>query len=164
MKYLFVDTETSGFFNKSIPIRDPKQAWICQIALKILDEEFKELESFDSYIQSTGRSIHNGAFDTHGITTEKCDSEGRPENTIMNKVADILHRADNDLMFIAHSVQFDLLFTCYYMNIHNHLKLSKQLFHGPQFCTMLGTTDLCKLSKKRGSGYKWPKLEELYWF
>lgn len=164
MKYLFIDCETSGFFNKSIPAKDPKQAWMCQIALKVLNKDLEVETKYSNYIQSEGRKIHEGAFDTHGISDMMCDEQGLPEWQAINDVRNIISIIDQPITTIAHSIQFDTLFLCYYLNVYKHYDLAKRIHTGPQFCTMLGTTDLCKLPKKKHSGYKWPKLEELYWF
>ena len=80
----------------------------------------------------------------------------------MRKVQDLLGKA---YFIVAHNLVFDANVVAAEMarcGIHTNILLYDA------FCTMVGTTDLCKLPFPDGTAsngqYKWPKLTELHEF
>ncbi len=153
--YLIFDTETTGFpfFNKSP--EDASQPHIIQLAALLLDEDFKELESFNTLVKPEMEFyISRGAFEAHKITKERVIKEGMPSSKAMVMLSLLSIRAQQ---YIAHNIKFDsflvdIAFCRAGLNLLNWQN---------SFCTMQATTPLCKLHRKNGAP-KWPKLQEAY--
>jgi len=151
---LFFDTETSGFINKTLAREDPNQSWIMQLAM-ILSTEKVVLGSFHAYIYDDDRKVSKGALKVHGITPEMTVN-GLNETGVASVYIDFLNKAD---IQIAHNFDFDIQFMECLMHRLGYMNMLAEV---PHLCTMKSTTDILKLSKPNGPGYKWPKLEELY--
>lgn len=150
---LFFDTETSGFINKTKALDDLTQSWICQIAM-ILSTEEKVIGVFQSYIFDDDREMSKGAYNVHKIGPE-ITALGLPEFAVAPIFKDFLNAAN---LVVAHNYKFDWPFVrCLLMRTLGEDPKPKE-----SFCTMEKTTNLLKLRKPNGPGYKWPKLEELY--
>ena len=154
--YLIYDTETTGLplFDKSPD--NPGQAHILQLACLLLDESYEEVASFSSLIKPTGWHIHSAAQAAHGISKEDCEKKGidiKCALGVFNEFDRLSHS------HIAHNIKFD----AFLVNCENALHTAyTRITNKAQICTMLSTTEICKLPSKRGSGYKWPKLIEVY--
>ena len=94
----------------------------------------------------------------HGLTYWQLLNEGKDPVLVYG---DFLADAVSADLIIAHNIEFDL----------NVLRADLVRFglsdsfpsYVPTFCTMRESTNYCKITNTRfGSGYKWPKLEELY--
>lgn len=156
--YLFFDTETTGFVSKNRPYNDPKQARCCQLAAILTDRDGAELVVLNSLIKPDGWEIPEMLTkEVHGISTADCVARGRPMPEVLGEFSSMLGRAKK---CIAHNYDYD------------HSIMEIEAFNCPSFswnppssfCTMKFTTDLCKIPKARGSGYKWPKLQEIHKF
>jgi len=157
MNNLFIDFETSGFPSSKIPADHPKQAWIVEAAMILMDEQ-KMIAKYYMQIQADGRSIHPGAQGVHGISVEQTEANGMPESIFCFILSELLQKTD---LIIGHNVLFEYSFMklLFEKNVSERgLEAIKKL---PSFCTMKETTDLCKLPGRYGK-YKWPKLTELY--
>lgn len=152
--YLIIDTETTNFPSKTLPLDHPNQGRIIQLAALVLDEEFKEINSFYSLIKLESHIIMSeGAFNAHGIDIERARKYGVSIDVALN----VLNEFRNQCEFrVAHNIKFDSSL------IENEIAI-RGTFNGSKtvsdYCTMLASTELCQLPSKRG-GYKWPKLEE----
>lgn len=156
MSYLFFDTETTGFFLKSVPRNDAKQPHIVQIAGLLTDERGNTIEELDLIVKPEGWEIPQVVADIHGITTEIALAKGIPAKDALAKFNGLVERAT---LLIAHNFSFDNEIVA--IAHERHAVVSK--FHTiPYVCTMLECTPICKMAKKRGAGYKWPKLMEAY--
>ena len=102
--YLIFDTETTGLPDYKLPLDDPNQARIVQLACLLLDKSFNEVGCFHSLIQPTGWSIHPGAQAAHGITIEECQESGIPVEAALHVFEGFYGAAD---VVIAHNLKFD---------------------------------------------------------
>ena len=158
MKYLFFDTETTGLpKNRDAAIRGPDN-WphIVSISWQVYDgEKFVSSESY--IVKPMGWIIPQDSINIHGITNEKAHSEGQDLQLVIDK---FMNEKPNYL--IAHNVDFD------YNVVVNALLWDLRMPY-PRFpkllCTMKESKDIMKISYGNGrSGYKPPKLSELYEF
>jgi len=154
---LFYDTETSGFYSDNKKPDDPKQAWACQLAAMLSDEEII-YASFSLFIKPFDRAISKGAQEVHGISVEMCEFAGMDEASVCALFLNMARRAD---VLVCHNTAFDTKFLeAMIIRAVPDYKVSIHDFK--HFCTMKKSTDICKLPTQQG-GYKWPKLTELYW-
>ena len=63
---------------------------------------------------------------------------------------------DNADLLVGHNISFDLKFIT-----SEYSKSGSNFSYNDILCTMKYFTNICKISKSKGSGYKWPRLEEL---
>ena len=155
---LFFDTETTGVpKNWNAPVSNIEN-WprLIQIAWQLYDEDGKLIESYDSIIKPDNFVIPIEATKIHGITTEKAYKEGKDLELILENFKSKLNISK---LLVAHNISFDeKILGAEFYRLFNSNPLEKI----PNFCTMKHSTNICKLE---GSyGYKWPKLEELYYF
>jgi len=111
-------------------------------------------ESF--IIQPDGFTIPKDAEQVHGISTVRAMKEGQPIKTVLEKFQKAAFESDG---VVAHNLRFD-------ENVIGSEFLRAGLavpFQGKsRICTMIESTDFCKIPSPRG-GYKWPSLGELYY-
>lgn len=158
--YLIFDTETSGLPNYKLPLNDPNQARIIQLAAILLDESFEEVACLSTLIKPDGWTIHPGAQAAHGIDITTCEKYG-VHISIALHMFDCMYMKSTRV--IAHNIKFD----------RRMIEVERALSHpdfeiksNPEidFCTMLSTTNLCRLPGRIPGQFKWPKLVELHKF
>lgn len=154
--YLFFDTETTGVpRNYKAPSSDTRN-WprLVQLAWILADEEGNRIHDGNLIVKPEGFVIPTDATKIHGITTQKALAEG-----ILLKDAISMFKADLDLanFVVGHNVDFDKKIVGAEMV---RLGMSDELGRKKSYCTMLSTTNFCKIPGPYG--YKYPKLQELY--
>ncbi len=155
--YLFFDTETSGFIPKDE--KDLTKGRMIQLGWILTDNKGSELNVGDFLIKPEGfTEIEEGALKVHNIPFEKCVKAGQPVDWVLRKFLACCHQAD---FIIAHNCSFDDKVISREISIASLLN-SQPWFNTPKFCTMKTTTEVCKIKKRGGKGYKWPTLQELH--
>lgn len=155
---LFFDVETTGIpKNWKAPVTDIEN-WprIVQIAWSIYDTKGQEFETKSFIIKPEGFAIPKESSKIHGITTERALNEGVQLQQILSELSERIRNSD---MLIAHNISFDskVLGAEFLRNGIENWIAKKRLI-----CTMESTTNILQIP---GSyGYKWPKLQELYFF
>lgn len=155
--YTFFDTETTGFINKNLPPDDANQAHICQLAALTCDHEGKELMRMNVLIKPTNWVISQRLTDIHGISHQMAVEKGIPIAEALTQFGSCIKPSN---VLVAHNFEFD----------KNMIRLERDAnkFDLSDFdtkstcCTMINGTEICRIPKARGSGYKWPKLMELH--
>ena len=138
MIYCGLDTETTGLPNTNISAKDPKQARVVQLALKLITGDGRVLSQFSTLIKPSGwDEIHPKAFETHGITREDCEKYGMPAEAAFGVFCQYAHLAD---MFVAHNSQFDEG-----MMMLEADALGFGMPSNPWHCTMKAATPICKI-------------------
>jgi DNA polymerase-3 subunit epsilon len=158
---LFFDTETTDKALFKDPHDHPGQPDIIQLAciLSTEDEIFAELKCIIDPTQANpGWQMGAGAELVHGISREMCLTSGVPTRMAMMAFAGMLVKADT---VVCHNVQFDRKLAAAALHRCGGSTTLEVLRAKPSYCTMLKSTDLCKLPGNYGS-YKWPKLLELH--
>ena len=158
--YTIFDTETTGFPNKFLPPSASNQARIMQFAALQLDDDFNPVAEIKAMIKPDGWSIVNeGAFKAHGLTHEMCVKRGAP----MKAVLDVFFAMFNSSsIVVAHNIIFDKQMIDIESEYHKHSCRVQQTNLTKLFCTMIYSTDICKLPSKFPGKYKWPKVKEAY--
>ena len=154
--YLFFDTETTGVpRNYKAPSSDTRN-WprLVQLAWILADEEGNRIHEGNLIVKPEGFVIPTDATKIHGITTQKALAEGIPLKDAIS-----MFKADLDLanFVVGHNVDFDKKIVGAEMV---RLGMSDELGRKKSYCTMLSTTNFCKIPGPYG--YKYPKLQELY--
>ena len=164
--YLFFDTETTGLINKK-PILDPNQSRLLQLGAILTSPEGDIITTINTLVQIGSATINPYAFAAHGITSEKANSEGVSAKQAFEKFHELCDSAE---CLIAHNHNFDFniikltakQITEYYEDPSDPDIMLSEIEDIPFYCTMVQATEFCALPKKKGSGFKYPKLMELY--
>lgn len=163
-RILFFDTETSDMINFRARNSDPSQPWVVQLAAVLTDGEGKPLHQFSCICNSGGRPMGDGAEDVHKIPLSTCNTVGLPHARAM---AWFMTLVRHSTLLVAHNKAFDIrILKILGGQLGGAAKTDAySLDDYAQICTMVSTTKLCQLPKPSGKGgFKWPKLEELYFF
>lgn len=152
---LFTDTETTGLFDRKGALSDKHQPWPVQLAV-IFDMDSR-VRTFGSFIINPKAKIEKKALEAHKISPTIAEAMGIDVRTAVLFFLSLAERAD---MIVGHNVDFDMDII---RSAAARLKIDDSLLQNMKtFCTMRRSTDVCQIPKARGSGFKWPKLEEAY--
>ncbi|MEZ4885798.1 MAG: 3'-5' exonuclease [Chitinophagales bacterium] len=154
--YLFFDTETTGLPRDwKAPVTNVNN-WprLVQLAWALYDNEGNMVAQDDQIIKPIGFRIPIGASNVHGITTERAMAEGEELISVLSNFEQKIHQST---YLVAHNMSFDekIMGAEFLRNGFRNVIPSKN-----QICTMKASTDFCRIAGPYG--YKWPKLEELY--
>ena len=154
--YLFFDTETTGIpKNWKAPITDVDN-WprLVQIAWQQYDNKGIKILEGDYIIKPEGFSIPVEASKIHGISTERATREGAVLKEVLSEFSGLISGSD---FLVAHNMNFDeKIIGAEFIR----KGVDSDLFQSTRLCTMMASTDYCKLPGNYG--YKWPKLSELH--
>jgi DNA polymerase III epsilon subunit-like protein len=154
---LFFDTETTGLpKNWKAPVSDTSN-WprLVQLAYLMYSETGLQQKAVDFIVKPEGFTIPSDASAIHGITTAKANSTGKPLKTVLE---DFKAAVEGATTIIAHNISFDekIVGAEFY-----RLQIPNPMYGKKKICTMESTVNFCAISGPYG--YKWPKLEELYY-
>lgn len=155
--YLFFDTETTGLPRSwKAPVTNLNN-WprLVQLAYLCYDKNGNKISGGDHIIKPDGFIIPKDAARIHGISTEKANQEGIALLTVLKDFQTLISQAE---YLVAHNIKFDekIIGAEFLRN-----KMQNSVATKKKICTMLSTTDFCKLNGPYG--YKWPKLSELHY-
>ena len=156
--FLIFDTETTGLPNNwKAPITDSEN-WprMVQISWQIHDKKGKLVEVKNYIIKPENYEIPFGVSKIHGITTERANKQGADLNMVLNEFNNALTKSE---FVVGHNVSFDnnILGAEFYRK-----GIETNLLDFKKIDTMPITTKYCALPNKKGTGFKYPKLEELH--
>lgn len=159
MKTLVFDTETTGLHNP----------YIVQLAARLFVDRspVSTLNVIVKPVDSEGNTviIPDAVSAIHGITTDMAERCGIEIKSALVTFLDMLLVADR---VVAHNMRFDR--TVLFGEMHRNFMLEEVasitgVFSAmPVICTMATSTPICRLPKKSGYGFKWPKLTEAHEF
>lgn len=159
MRVLIFDTETTGLPKARSKAYQLKGVWphIVSISWIVMDSDTNQILTQKSYVvKPNGWEIPTESSAIHGISTEFAEKTGAPLSVVMDEFMStprdmiVAHNLDFDENVVINAIVWDL---------------GKSNFYGfepPKYCTMIASTDMCRLPSKFGRGYKPPKLSELY--
>jgi DNA polymerase-3 subunit epsilon len=158
---LFWDTETTGKPLYGQPSELPEQPHLVQLAAVMCDEISGQImQSIDVIIRPNGWTIPDEVTKIHGITTEYAANVGVPEEMSVMMFMELWFRCDKR---VAHNEKFDARIMRIALKRYKFdEKIIDAWKEGQSECTMLASTDVLKLPKEKGGGYKWPSLSEAY--
>lgn len=159
--YLILDVEASGLFTyrdadgNQIRADAPGQPRVAQIGMIHVNHKFEVEAEHEFLIRPEGWEMSEEAAKVTGLTTEFLKANGGPINEALAlyNVGIDAHR-----VIVGHNIDYD----CKAMRAENRRAgLDDRYMQTRTICTMLASTDLCKIPPhgNRG-GYKWPKLSE----
>jgi DNA polymerase-3 subunit epsilon len=154
--FLIVDCETNGLpRNYRAPFTDlPNWPRAIQIAWALHDQSHQLCTSATRIVRPDGFQIPPEAVRVHGISMERALREGHP---LADVLAELSQVAGDAKVVVAHNAGFDgSVIAAEYLR----LGLEPPFVPGAMICTMIQSTDYCRLSGPYG--YKWPKLDELH--
>jgi DNA polymerase III epsilon subunit-like protein len=146
---LFLDTETTGV--------TPYDR-IVSICWAVYGDAGQELSTTHHIIYPDGFTIPSDAAAIHGITTAIARQRGIPIERALSELRGQINSLHPGL-YVGHNVSFDRPIV---LNEYSRLGAQENLSPLPTFCTMEGTTHICRIPRYGQGGYKWPKLEELH--
>lgn len=156
--YLFFDTETTGVPKnyKASPTDVENWPRIIQLAWAYFDQDGSLIAKSCDLIYPNGWEIPEEKFwIDNGYSTEESKIKGVPIDKVLFRFLSVL---DQCKYLIAHNLNFDKPIVQAEM-----IRLKMKSENRPsQFCTMMSTTNICKIPHSNGRGMKWPKLEELH--
>lgn len=176
MSILFVDTETSGFPSPRV------LTTIVQFSYVVYDDINQQIISVNDHIisQPKGFNIPEFAVSIHGISNDKCATEGVVLFPVLDR---FIEDAILCNIVVGHNIRFDInvIINAFEhlqrrgeeLNIEgiviyckNQINIVRTIIIPKAKCTMLLGTNLCAIprvtSKGIGNGYKYPKLSELH--
>jgi DNA polymerase III epsilon subunit-like protein len=161
--FLFFDTETTGIpANASAPLSDGAN-WprLVQLAWALYDGSGRRLSGEDHLVRPEGFTIPERATRLHGITTPGARGRGKPVGEVLARFLEATACAVDGV--VGHNVAYGRgVVGAELCRLGLREEQVRRLFASrPFFCTMHGTTALCRLPGGRG-GYKYPSLEELH--
>jgi DNA polymerase-3 subunit alpha/DNA polymerase-3 subunit epsilon len=148
---LFLDTETTGI-NKAIDR-------IVQIAWIVADYEGEISHEKNFIIKPDGFYIPKQSTAIHGITNDIAEKTG---DSLEDVLDELITDAEEAEILVAHNAAFDIGFL---KGEFANLGIDFPFDELKIICTMMSSTNYCRLQKLNGMpGYKRPKLEELHFF
>lgn len=137
---IYLDTETTGLY--------PGQ--ICQLSYIMQNKGQTTAKNFFFTVDE----MSFGAFSVHGFSKEKLFelSNGKRFSNHIKEIKNDFEQAD---LIVAHNVNFDFMFLR-----SEFERCGLDFIYKKELCTMKELTPVCKLLKRSGSGYKYPKLVE----
>jgi DNA polymerase-3 subunit epsilon len=163
--YTFFDTETNGKiagnYDAPLSIKNISNfPRITQICFQSYTENGELISEFHSLIKPDGWEVPKEKFFIdNNMSTERCEKEGIPiKDALILSI--VLIRFSTEYL-IAHNMSFDQRVLGAEM-----IRAKKNLgYVVKKFCTMEAATQICKIPRsKYGTDFKFPKLEELYFF
>ncbi len=138
---LYFDTETSGL--------NPGQ--ICQLSYIMQTKKGFSSKNFFFTVDH----VEMGALMVHGFSVQKLKelSNGKRFGDFFDEIKSDFESAD---LIVSHNTAFDFSFMR-----KEYERLNEIFYIKNEFCSMKKSTPICKLSRKSGVGYKYPKLQEL---
>lgn len=138
---LFFDTETTGLY--------PGQ--ICQLSYIMQTKEKVKAKNFFFSVDY----VEPSALAVHGFSVQKLKelSLGKGFCDFYDEISADFEKSD---LICAHNTNFDFSFMR-----KEYERLGQTFYVNNEFCSMKKSTPICKLLRKSGSGYKYPKLSEL---
>ena len=138
---IYFDTETTGLY--------PGQ--ICQLSYIMQTKEKTCAKNFFfkvDFVEPSAQAVH-------GFSVQKLKelSLDRDFSCFFNEISVDFEQAD---LICAHNTNFDFSFMR-----KEYERLGQTFYVKNEFCSMKKSTPICKLLRKSGAGYKYPKLSEL---
>lgn len=154
MKYAVIDTESNGLFDFSKPADAEGQARLASFAVCLLNEDFAAFRESEVLVKPDGWQMTPEATAVNGFTTEHLLEHGRPIKNVLAAYSDIIALG---YVIVSFNAQFDTKV------MRGELRRAgmPDLFEKtPNICVMRALTSVCKIPKKTGGGFKFPKLSE----
>jgi DNA polymerase III subunit epsilon len=158
MKFLFFDCETNGLPKNYKASYEDVENWprVTQLAWILANAEGEMLQQGSFLIRPDGWTIPKEKFFIdNGHSTERSLAEGVELGPILDMFMSAKQEATT---LVAHNLNFD-----HRIVWAEFIRAGQKPRSGMEkICTMLHGTSTARIPASRGSGYKWPTLEELH--
>src|SRR5678815_243265 len=156
---LFFDTETTGLYQFKEEPTSPSQPYLVQLACIGTDEVGNEVLKLNALVKPTPENrIPDNMI--HGISHDEAAEYGINGMLVAMLFANLIGGASR---LVCHNYGFDSKIMSTHLLRHDIAAF--ELHKDKDFCTMLASTNYCKLPNPKFHGkWKWPKLREAYEF
>lgn len=154
MKYAVIDTETSGLFDFSKPADAEGQPRLAHLGMILIDENLVEERTLELLVKPEGWTMPEEASRINGLTMDILAEKGVP---IIDALRDYCGTIDEGYVIVAFNAQYD---TKIMRGEMRRAGIDDRFERTPNICVMRALTDICKIPKAKGGGYKFPKLAE----
>jgi DNA polymerase III subunit epsilon len=153
-RYLVIDTETNGLFDFKMPADAEGQPRLAHMTMIALAGSAVWLK-VNAYIKPVGWGMTPETTAINGLTNERLDAVGIPVRELLDLYAYLI---DAGHVVVAFNTAFDLKVM---RGELRHADMDDRFKKTPSICTMIASTDLCRIPKPSGAaGWKFPKLKE----
>lgn len=143
---LFYDTETTGLPDFKAPSSEPHQPHLVQLGACLADANTREvLQTLDVIIQPDGWDIPDEVAKIHGITTEKAQALGVPEQLALDLFLNLWEKATVRRKRIGHNESFDARIIRIAIKRYHDDALADFWKGGVSDCTMQLAKPICNL-------------------
>lgn len=158
---LFFDTETTGLAKFNLPASSSEQPRLVQLGMILLDDENNVVHEVGLVVRPDGFEIPPMVAAIHGISQDRAMKYGVPISVALGLFVSFQMNAK---VIIGHNLKFDKLVVEgeLYRFFEKNGVSAPDISASQEYCTMLSTTDICRIPNKNRGGYKWPKLSECY--
>lgn len=156
--YFFFDTETNGLPKNFGASAEDVNNWprVTQLSYAVFDENEKLIKKVNTLIKPEGWTIPKEKFFLdNGMTTERCEEQGRP-------IAEVMDEFIRDRLAASFTIAHNIAFDGKIMRAEMFRLNRREEFTSPKICTMMSSTQFCQLCTPKSNKFKWPKLEELH--
>lgn len=159
MKYLVLDTETTGLPSESF------LPHIVQLSMVLFEEDVSKYYDEIIYIEEDVLLTEESVA-IHGITRDMIRNGGKNINEGLDWLFEVLY--EGDVTIVGHNIDFDIYMIKLALQREQQLDLITLLENTPTICTMKSSINLCQLKRKsdnykgKNHTFKYPKLSELY--
>jgi len=154
MKYVILDCETTGLFDFSQRADAEGQPRLASLGLFIVDEQRRVIGAESWYVQPDGWSMSEEAGKVNGLTDEFLMEHGEPVELLLSHYADMI---DEGHVISTYNSQYD---TKIMRGEMRRAGMDDRFEQTNNLCLMRACTDICKVPRAKGKGYKWPTLAE----
>ena len=161
MKILIIDTESTGLFDYKKRADEEGQPRIAQLAAVLLEvnDDWTErnlIADKSCLIRPDGWEMPADLAEKlgHGLTQERLLADGVPIADALNTYLELFDQAE---LIAGFNVEYDLKLV---RGELRRLGLPDRYAERPVFCAMRASTQICAIPKKKGGGFKLPKLGE----
>lgn len=154
MKYVVIDTETTGLLDFKRPAEAEGQPHLAHLGMILLDESLA-IEREDSFIvKPDGWVMPAEAGAINGLSTDYLDAHGRPVAVALDAYVKAI---EEGRVLVAYNAQYDAKIMRGALRRANRDDLFERT---PNICVMRPCTGICKIPQVGRNGFKFPKLAE----
>jgi DNA polymerase-3 subunit epsilon len=154
MRYVVIDTESTGLFDFSKPADADGQPRLASLAMIFLDDQLAVEREQALLIKPDGWVMSKEVEAINGLSTDHLSANGVP---VREALLAYTMAVEEGRAVVGFNVQYDAKM------LRGELRraaLDDLFDRTPNVCVMRALTGVCRIAKASGKGYKFPKLAE----